>query len=464
MNELDAFQRAADADLAALLHEELARRRRRLRGAEAARRRARFRRSAAARARPAGRATRASAARSSRASRTSSSTSSRTPIRCRPRSCCCSRPTIRRSATGAAITPVPGKLFIVGDPKQAIYRFRRADVETYREVCELLESRGAQAGVPAHQLPRDAGDPARRERGVRAADDRRSRRRCRREYVALVAAPSEDRPAQPAVVALPVPEPYGTAARRRLRDREVAARRRRRVRALAARRERLDGHRADDARRAADGGADPAAARLHPVPPLPALRRGRHAAVRRRARGARRAAPARRRQVVPRPRGGRDDARRAGGDRVARRRAVGVRDAARRALRDRRRDAARVSPSSQGVPSVPRAATSCRRSCGRSADALRLLRAAARRPQLPPGRRHDHASCSTRRARTSASCCGRPASRRSPTCCTSPSSRASTRSTAACRSAASSRSCASRPTAGRRPKRRFSRRAATACG
>ena len=43
------------------------------------------------------------------------------------------------------ITPVPGKLFIVGDPKQAIYRFRRADFETYREVCELLESRGARA-------------------------------------------------------------------------------------------------------------------------------------------------------------------------------------------------------------------------------------------------------------------------------------------------------------------------------
>ena len=54
------------------------------------------------------------------------------------------------------ITPGPGKLFIVGDPKQAIYRFRRADVETYREVCELLESRGARRRVPAHQLPVDA--------------------------------------------------------------------------------------------------------------------------------------------------------------------------------------------------------------------------------------------------------------------------------------------------------------------
>src|SRR5207237_6598398 len=42
-----------------------------------------------------------------------------------------------------AVTPSPGKLFLVGDPKQSIYRFRRADVGTYQAVKRLLVARGA---------------------------------------------------------------------------------------------------------------------------------------------------------------------------------------------------------------------------------------------------------------------------------------------------------------------------------
>ena len=36
----------------------------------------------------------------------------------------------------------PGKLFIVGDPQQSIYRFRRADVEIYQEAKQKLEASG----------------------------------------------------------------------------------------------------------------------------------------------------------------------------------------------------------------------------------------------------------------------------------------------------------------------------------
>ncbi len=36
----------------------------------------------------------------------------------------------------------PGALFVVGDPKQSIYRFRRADIDIYNEVREIVERSG----------------------------------------------------------------------------------------------------------------------------------------------------------------------------------------------------------------------------------------------------------------------------------------------------------------------------------
>jgi len=36
------------------------------------------------------------------------------------------------------ISPVPGSLFVVGDPKQSIYRFRRADIDIYNMVKKIF--------------------------------------------------------------------------------------------------------------------------------------------------------------------------------------------------------------------------------------------------------------------------------------------------------------------------------------
>lgn len=112
------------------------------------------------------------------------------------------------------VRPAPGKLFIVGDPKQSIYRFRRADVGVYRQVKRQLEAAGVPVlalttsfrAVPGIQrmvnrafAPLMAGSAA-RPGGV--AEPHQA------DYVRL--SPYRDDPdRQPGVVVLPVPRPYG---------------------------------------------------------------------------------------------------------------------------------------------------------------------------------------------------------------------------------------------------------------
>src|SRR6185369_2252741 len=98
------------------------------------------------------------------------------------------------------------KLFIVGDPKQSIYRFRRADVALYHEVKrQIVAAGGAQVelnvsfrSVPEIQMAVNAAfAPVMSDESSTQA-----------QYVPL----APYRPGtetQPAIVALPVPQPYG---------------------------------------------------------------------------------------------------------------------------------------------------------------------------------------------------------------------------------------------------------------
>lgn len=106
------------------------------------------------------------------------------------------------------VQPVPGRLFLVGDPKQSIYRFRRADVAVYRDVCERLVACGAipvQLTASFRSLPEIQACINAAFAPVMTGDSFT----LQADYVRLSPYRKESR-RQPAVVALPVPAPYAT--------------------------------------------------------------------------------------------------------------------------------------------------------------------------------------------------------------------------------------------------------------
>lgn len=112
-----------------------------------------------------------------------------------------------RQADWRCIRPLPGKLFLVGDPKQSIYRFRRADILLYQEV----KTRMAEAGVANLSLTRSFRSVRALQLAVNAAfggEMKHDTRTGQAEYQDL----DEYSPTpagQPSLVALPVPRPFG---------------------------------------------------------------------------------------------------------------------------------------------------------------------------------------------------------------------------------------------------------------
>ncbi|HSE20260.1 MAG TPA: UvrD-helicase domain-containing protein, partial [Pyrinomonadaceae bacterium] len=101
--------------------------------------------------------------------------------------------------------PVGGKLFIVGDPKQSIYRFRRADVALYQEVKHQVVNSGG-ALVELNVSFRSAPEIQDAVNGAFAPIMSESSTQA--QYVPLLPF-KQTIGEQPAVIALPASQPYG---------------------------------------------------------------------------------------------------------------------------------------------------------------------------------------------------------------------------------------------------------------
>jgi ATP-dependent exoDNAse (exonuclease V) beta subunit len=117
----------------------------------------------------------------------------------------------------------PGKLFLVGDPKQSIYRFRRADLAIYETVKRNLAAQGARVlqlrasfrALPSLQRSVNAAfrGAMRGARDAAVGDGTGANSRSEQaSYVALEPVRTEHAD-QPSLVALPVPRPYSEFGR-----------------------------------------------------------------------------------------------------------------------------------------------------------------------------------------------------------------------------------------------------------
>lgn len=106
----------------------------------------------------------------------------------------------------ARVVPVPGKLFVVGDPKQSIYRFRRADVALYARVKARLVAAG---GEVLHLRTSFRSAPSLQAFVNAAFGELMTETPSGSQAAYVPLAPFRDEPTgRPTVVALPVPRPW----------------------------------------------------------------------------------------------------------------------------------------------------------------------------------------------------------------------------------------------------------------
>ena len=103
------------------------------------------------------------------------------------------------------IRPVAGKLFVVGDPKQSIYKFRRADILLYRDIRDKMVDRGC--GLVA--LRKSFRSVPNLQHFVNTSFETEMDGDGHAEWIPLERH-REEIGGRPSLIALPVPRPYKT--------------------------------------------------------------------------------------------------------------------------------------------------------------------------------------------------------------------------------------------------------------
>lgn len=112
------------------------------------------------------------------------------------------------------IIPKSGKIFFVGDPKQSIYRFRRADVEFYRQLEKRLVATGSVKTLKLETSFRSV-------KGIQRVVNATFSNNELIDNYSLMEPYRDDIPKQSSVIGIPIPNPYGKGYRKRITKKAI---------------------------------------------------------------------------------------------------------------------------------------------------------------------------------------------------------------------------------------------------